>query len=267
VQLLGKAWRVSLGVLALIIGAQAVPAAAAADAEASKADPALLAKADELWKKRDQPAAEAEMKALIDKGLAAAPNDYAILWRAAAWHFWTSEDPARSHDEKIKLAKTGWDLGERAVAQNPQGVEGQFFTTVDIGNYSLGIGILRALAQRIEGKFLGHLREAERLNPRFADGGIQVTRGRYHATLPWPKYDAKKAIAAFQQAIEVNPSNLRARVFLAEVLLDEGQAAQAKRLLDDVAKATPGRYDAPEERRAQSLGAALLPKVLAAIKK
>ena len=234
---------------------------------AGKSDPKVLAEVDELWKKRDDPDALAKMKVLVDRGVAQAPGDYEILWRATAWHFWVSDDPQRSRDEKIKAAKAGWDLGERAVAANPQGVEGQFFTTVSIGNYSIGIGILRALTQRIEGKFLTRLREAERLDPSYAKGSIWVTWGRYHATLPWPKYDAKKATAAFQHAIEVNPNNLRARVYWAELLLDEGQAAQAKRLLDEVAKApATGRYDPPEERRTKLLGTMLLPKVVEALK-
>ena len=41
---------------------------------------------------------------------------------------------------------------------------------------------------------------------------------------------------------------------------------EAKHLLDEVAAAVPGRYDAPEERRAQALGAGLMPTVLARLK-
>ena len=41
---------------------------------------------------------------------------------------------------------------------------------------------------------------------------------------------------------------------------------EAKRLLDEVAAAPLGRYDAPEERRAKALGAGLLPEVYAKLK-
>jgi hypothetical protein len=244
----------------------AAPAAAPA-APAGKANPALLAQADELWKKRDDASALAQMKTLIDRALVEAPNDYAVLWRAAAWHFWTSDDPQRSREEKTKLGKTGWDIGERAIAANPQGVEGHFFTTATMGNYSLGIGILRALAQRIEGKFTTQLREAERLDPKFANGGIFVTWGRYYASLPWPKYDAKKAAAGFHKALEINPHNLRARVYMAELSLEEGHPQEAKRLLDEVAAVVGVHYDGPEERRSKLLGTMLAPKVMAALKK
>jgi hypothetical protein len=277
VQLLGKARRgcllVVLGFAALLVASEASaapespPAAAQAGAPVGKVSPALLEKADELWKKRDDPAAVAQMKTLVDRGLAEAPNDYAILWRAAAWHFWVSDDPQRSRDDKIKFGKAGWDLGERAVAANPQGVEGHFFAMATMGNYSLGIGILRALTQRIEGKFTTRLHEAERLDPRFANGGVWVAWGRYHATLPWPKYDAKKALAAFQHALEVNPNNLRARVFLADLLIEEDQPQQAKKLLDEVIASPGNRYDPPEEKRAKFLATGLLPKANEALKK
>ncbi|HEY0712645.1 MAG TPA: hypothetical protein VGF45_08230, partial [Polyangia bacterium] len=128
---------------------------------------AMLAKADELWKKREDPTVLAESKRLLDQGLAAAPSDYEFLWRMALWNFWCSDDPKRPQDERVKLAKTGWDLAEKAVAVNPNGVQGHFFAAAAMGNYSLGIGILRALAQRIEGKFTGHLREAEKLDPKY----------------------------------------------------------------------------------------------------
>jgi hypothetical protein len=41
---------------------------------------------------------------------------------------------------------------------------------------------------------------------------------------------------------------------------------EAKRLLDEVVAAVPGRYDAPEERRAQALAQGLMPTVLAKLK-
>jgi hypothetical protein len=79
--------------------------------------------------------------------------------------------------------------------------------------------------------------------------------------LPWPKYDAKKSEAAYKRALELNPYNLRARVYWAELMLEEDDPQSALRLLDEVEKATVGHYDAPEERRAKLLGQMLRPKV------
>jgi tetratricopeptide (TPR) repeat protein len=223
--------------------------------------PATAARIDELWKRRDQGNAMAEQKALLDEGLKQAPGDYGLLWRAARWHFWKGDDPALGKDERTRLGKQGWDLGEKAVAANPNDVSGHFWAMAAMGNYSLGLGIVRALAQRMEGKFKERIGRAEALNPRYADGAIAVAWGRYYAKLPWPKYDQKKARANFAKAMEINPNNLRARVFLAELMIEEDQPEEGRRLLQEVVKATPGKYDAPEERRSQQLAAAVLGKL------
>jgi tetratricopeptide (TPR) repeat protein len=240
--------------ITLAIPAGALPAAA-------QADPAALARSDELWKKRDDPAALGEMKKILDSALAKAPSDYEVLWRGAVYYSWISDDPDRAPEDKARLGKIGWDLGERAVAANPARVEGHFSAAVTMGNYSLGIGILRALTQRIEGKFTGRLREAERIDPNFNNSAIPVIWGRYYASLPWPKYDEKKATAEFQRALKMNPNNLRARVYWADLLLEEGHPQEAKKLVDEVLRAPVGRYDAPEERRAQKIAARMAPKI------
>jgi tetratricopeptide (TPR) repeat protein len=221
---------------------------------------------EQLWKHRDDPAAMTEAKQVLDQALARAPDDYGLLWRAAAWHFWKSDDPTLSKDEKAKYGKEGWDLAERAVARNPNDAAGHFWAAVTMGNYSLGLGIVRAISQGIEGKFRRHIGEAERLDARYANGGIQNAWGGYYLTLPWPKRDVKKAAEYFRKALEINPDNLRTRVMMAQLLLREDQPAQAKRLLEEVLGATPGKYDPPEEKRAKVLAGETMRKVVDAMK-
>jgi hypothetical protein len=78
--------------------------------------------------------------------------------------------------------------------------------------------------------------------------------------MPWPKYDEKKARASYAKAMQINPYNLRARVFLAELMLEEDQPAEARRLLEEVINAPLGKYDAPEEKRCKILAARALRK-------
>lgn len=220
----------------------------------------------ELWKRRDNPAVMVEAKRILDDGLARAPDDYGLLWRAAAWHFWFSDDPSLSTAERARHGKEGWDLAEKAVARNPNDAAGHFWAAVTMGNYSLNLGIVRAIAQGIEGKFRRHISEAERLDPRYAGGSIQNAWGGYYLSLPWPKRDVKKAAEYFGKALQINPHNLRTRVFLAQLNLREDRPAEAKRLLEEVLQATPGKYDPPEEKRAQALAAETMRKVVDAMK-
>lgn len=221
---------------------------------------------EQLWKRRDDPAAMVEAKQILDQALARAPDDYGLLWRAAAWHFWKSDDPALPVAERAKYGKEGWDLAEKAVARNPNDAAGHFWAAVTMGNYSLNLGIVRAISQGIEGKFRRHIGEAERLDPRYGKGSVQNAWGGYYLTLPWPKRDVKKAAEYFGKALQINPHNLRTRVFMAQLNLREDRPAEAKRLLEEVLQAAPGKYDAPEEKRAQVLAGETMRKVVDAMK-
>jgi tetratricopeptide (TPR) repeat protein len=226
----------------------------------------VLARVDELHRRRDDRAAFAEEQALVQGALARAPQDYGVLWRAARLSFWLADDPGQSNDERSRIGKEGWDLAERAIAVNPNRVEGHYWAAVCMGNYALGLGVVKALAKGMEGKFRERLGRAEQLDRRYEQGAIDTAWGRFFDKLPWPKRDRDEADRRFHRAIEVNPLNLRARVYLARTYLDEDRAADAKRLLDEVAAAPADRYDPPEERRAKAIGAGLMPHVAAKLK-
>ena len=163
-----------------------------------------------------------------------------------------SDDPALTNDEKSRLGKRAWEYGDRAAAVNPAGVEGWYFAAVGMGNYSLGIGILKALGEGIEGKFRERLSKAEKIDPKFFHGGIYTAWGRFYYKLPWPKYDARRSEQALQKSIEMNPEHVRAWVYLADLYHKEGHDKEARALLQEAAAHKPGSYDPPEERRSQA---------------
>jgi hypothetical protein len=239
---------------------------AKAPATAEPPLPKVLERIDELHRRRDERTAWDEEQTLAQSALARAPQDFGVLWRAARVDFWLSDDPGRSKEERSRVGKEGWDLAERAIAANPMRVEGHYWAAVCMGNYALGLGVVKALAAGMEGKFRERLARAESLDRRYEQGAIDTAWGRFFDKMPWPKRDRDEADRRFHRAIEVNPLNLRARVYLASTYLDEDRAPEAKRLLDEVAAAPAGRYDAPEERRAKAIGAGLMPRVDAALK-
>jgi hypothetical protein len=227
----------------------------------------VLARIDQLHARRDDRAALVEEQTLVQGALARAPQDYGALWRAARYYFWLADDPGQSPEQRSRVGKEGWDLAERAIVVNPNRVEGHYFAAVCMGNYALGLGVVKALAKGMESKFRERLGRAGQLDPRFEHGAIEVAWGRFYDKLPWPKRDRGAAEAHLRRAIELNSMNLRARVFLASTYIDQDRLVEAKRMLDEVA-GTPvaGRYDPPEERRAKALGAGLMPQVLAKLK-
>jgi tetratricopeptide (TPR) repeat protein len=213
----------------------------------------LLVDADALWERRDEPGQLDALRERLEQAERVAPEDYDVLWRLSRLYFWLSDDPALPDEAKSRIGKTSWEYGDRASAANPRRVEGWYFAAVGMGNYSLGIGVLKALAQGIEGKFKERLSRAQAIEAGFFGGGIPNAWGRFYFKLPWPKYDARKSEKWLRESIRVNPSNVRGRVFLAELYEKENRPEDARKLLEEALAHPPGAYDAPEERRAQAL--------------
>lgn len=226
-------------------------------ATATAAVPALLARVDELHKHRDDRAAWNDEQRLVQALLGRAPNDYGVLWRAARFYFWAADDPGSPRDQRSRWGKDGWDLAERAIAANPNDVAGYYWSAVCMGNYALGLGVVKALAQGMESKFRDRLGRAAALDDGYEAGAVETAWGRFYEKLPWPKRDRKKAEEHLLRAIQINPHALRARVYLAGTYLDTDRAVEARRLLDEVLAAPEGVYDAPEERRAKALATGL----------
>ena len=245
------------------------PALAAGPAEPADAPPAtaaapsleaIYARADAAFHDRDQPGKMDEVDAALAEAARVAPGDYGILWRESRQYFWRSDDPRLPKDQKSKLGKAGWELGDKAAALRPDRVEGWFYAAAGVGNYALGIGILTALTQGIEGKYKERLARAEAIDPGYDAGGIATAWGRYWYELPWPKYDARKCEQRLRQALSQNGENVRAKVYLAELYRKEDRPKEALSLLEEAVAHQPGSYDPAEERRWQIEARGLLEK-------
>jgi hypothetical protein len=228
--------------------------------------PVLLSRLDELHRRRDDKVAFAEAQRLVQSGLARAPGDYGLLWRAARFYFWASDDPGVPREQRSRWGKDGWDIAEHAIAVNPNDVAGYYYAALCMGNYALGLGVVKALSIGLEGKFRDRLGKAAALNDGYEAGGVEIAWGRFFDKLPWPKRDRKQAEDHLRRALQINPAALRARVYLAYVYLGSDRAPEAKQLVDEVASAPVGRYDAPEERRAKALAVGLGPELAAKLK-
>jgi cytochrome c-type biogenesis protein CcmH/NrfG len=77
--------------------------------------------------------------------------------------------------------------------------------------------------------------------------------GRLYYELPWPKHDARLSEKYLRDSIARNAGNVRAHVYLGDLLLDEGKKDEARaeyqRALD--VPVIAGQGDPPEQRRWQ----------------
>lgn len=228
---------------------------------ATPPDAGVAARLDELHARRDDPQAQREARRLAEAAVAASPNDYGALWRAARVLFTDSDDPGRPADERSRLGKQAYNLAERAVAANPNDAAGHYWAALSIGSYAEDMGVVRALANGIEGKFKRPLERATALDVRYDHGNIPVVWAAYYLELPWPKRDRPRASRELERALQINPANLRARLYQARIAIDEDRPAAAKALLAEIAAAPANRYDPPDERRAKKEAAALAAKL------
>ena len=187
--MLGRMTRTALLALAalappLLASAQPSTAAPAPDASQHEGAPAdlapVLAEIDAAYEHRDDPAQLELQRSKLAEAEKLAPGNYDVLWRQARLNVWLADDPKAGGKEKERLGKIAWDYGDKATAANPGRVEGWYWGAAGMGLYGLGIGVITALKQGIEGKFKERLSTAEKIDPNYNHGGIQTAWGRLY---------------------------------------------------------------------------------------
>ncbi|RKH41209.1 tetratricopeptide repeat protein [Corallococcus sicarius] len=216
---------------------------------AQAADPALLSQLDALFAKRNDAESVKALDAGLRDALAAAPEDFELVWRKARILQWQA-DGATEKKLKMVLGKQTWEAGDKAAKLQPARVEGHYYGACGIGSYSQAVGIMKALGDGLEGKFNERLDTALKLDPGYDLGGPWLVKGRYYYELPWPKRDLSKSVSFYDKAIAKYPQSLRAYYYLAETLLKDGKAEKARDAIEKVKQGSTA-YNPAEGQRVQ----------------
>jgi len=209
-----------------------------------------LARIDELFTKRGDAAAAKEEESLLAEAMKARPDDPQVLWRQARWNSWKAD--SLSGDAKKNMGKVTWELADRVAKLDPKLAEGPYYGAIGIGQYSEGAGILNALAEGLEGKFNERLDRSIQMNPSLAHGGPLLAKGRYFFKLPWPMRNLTKSQEWLNKVLAKHPYNARAHLYLAETLLADGKAQDAKKHVDQAVTGDDS-YDPAEVARVRVL--------------
>jgi hypothetical protein len=201
---------------------------------------------DELWRHRDEEGVEKKLEQILQQQLAVEPRSFEANARLSALYNWEAD--AKESDEKAGLGKKGWDAADKVLAVNSGDVRGQYNGAVGIGLYSEGVGIITALSQGLEGKFRDRILAALRIDKDYLNGAPQVVWGRYFFKLPWPKRDVGQSTKILTEAVRTHPTNLRAKVYLADCYADGDKIEEGTKLVQQVINAPLGD-DPPEDRR------------------
>jgi hypothetical protein len=227
--------------------------ASPAPTEPTAAAESWTARFDRVWPLREDPKAFEETRALAKAAQSKNPTDYDANWRLASVMVWEA-DGLPDGDQKAAVAKQAWETAEKAIQTKPREVQGQYYAGAGLGLYSEGVGVLTALRQGLEGKFRSYSLAALRINRDFLDGAPLVLWGRYFFKLPWPKRDVGQSIKVLTNCLVTHPTNLRARLYLADALLSDDRKAEARKQIEQITAAPPGT-DPSEDHRIRSRAA------------
>jgi tetratricopeptide (TPR) repeat protein len=209
---------------------------------------ALMKQGDTAYRKRTSEKVAWEAIYYYKEVLKLDADNFEASWKLAR-SFYSLSDTIHDNKRKKELVAEGLKHGEAAAKLRPGRVEGWFYGVICLGEYSMGIGILSALRQGIEGKFTSMLDKAMAINPDFDYAGPPRAAGRAYFKLPWPKRDYKKAEQFLLDSRRRSPAKLRTYLYLAELYEAAGRRADALAQLRECVARDPRREDYPDGAR------------------
>ncbi len=202
----------------------------------------MLKQSDQLWKKRNVSGNAQKSFDMAEAALKAGGDEFEARWRMARGAFWVAE---RSSDKKVKetMGWRGYEEGLKASKLQPGRVEGYYFGVISLGQYSIAIGVLKAIGKGVKGKFESMGNKAVAVNPAYDFGGPDRAMGVYWRDLPKIARDLKKAEKHIKASIDKGEVKIRSHFYLAEIYLMTDRRDLAKAELEKCSQMDPGAED------------------------
>lgn len=163
---------------------------------------------------------------LIERSLAADQNNYQWLWRAARACYFVGDDAAKN--DKLRYFERGISIGQRAIATEPNAVEGHFWLAVNYGGYSEQKGVFKALVT--VKKIRSEMETVLRLNDKYQEAGAYLALGEMDRQLPRIiGGNLNRAITRLEQGLRIAPNNLEIKYSLAQAYAEAGRKEDARR--------------------------------------
>ncbi|HYE74615.1 MAG TPA: TRAP transporter TatT component family protein [Blastocatellia bacterium] len=217
-----------------------------------------IREADRLFAHGEDPGRDRQSLETIERALAADGNNYQLLWRAARSYFFVG-DTASNKSEKVGYFDKGIAIAQRAIAQQPNAVEGHFWLAVNYGGQSELKGIITAV-QTVK-KIRAEMEAVLRINAAYEDASAYLALGEIDRQLPrLLGGNSKRGLSYFEQGVRLAPNNLDLKLSLAEAYLEDGRKDEGRRLLQEIVQAPVNPARAKEIRHIQDKARKLLSK-------
>lgn len=217
----------------------------------------LIAEADRAFSYGEDVARDRQSLAALERALVAEANNYQLLWRATRSYYYVGDNA--SEKEKLRYYERGIEVGQRAIAQQPNGAEGHFWLGANYGGFSEEKGMLKAL-QTVK-KIRAEMEAVLRLNAGYEDGSAYIALGEMDRQLPGLfGGSTKRAVTYLEQGLRIAPKNMEMKVALAEAYREVGRRDEARKLLQEVLQMQINPARAKENRETQERARKLLSK-------
>lgn len=215
------------------------------------------AEPDRLFTFGEDPARDRQALVLIEQALTREGDQYQWLWRAARVLYYVGDNTPKA--EKLRHFERGIELGRRAVAREPNAVEGHFWLAANYGGYSEQKGVFSAL-QTVK-KIRAEMELVLRLNDRYQEAGAYLALGEMDRQLPrLIGGNLNRAIARLEQGLRLAPRNLEMKLSLAQAYREAGRKDESKRLLNEILAQPVDPWRARAETDVQNKARRLLAK-------
>jgi cytochrome c-type biogenesis protein CcmH/NrfG len=203
-----------------------------------------VAVADDYYLGRSNPSNLEQAVRLLRQDVSDHPNDYEAWWRIARAEAHLGTDPK---DEKGQIAafQAGIDAGRKAVALQPNRVEGHFWLGANYGllaedeGWFKGLRMLDTIRQEME--------SVVRLDPDYEQAAGERTLARIYYRAPFFKGgDKQRSIELLKDCLKRFPHDSFALLYLADDYLAVGRKAEARGLLVQILGLCPDPIYGPE---------------------
>jgi FimV-like protein len=212
--------------------------------------------ADQLFSRGQDPARDRQSLAVLERAIAADPNNYQLLWRAARSYYYVGDAAAGKQEKKVNFEK-GIFAAQRAVAQQGGAVEGHFWLAANYGGWAEMVGVVNAY-QTVK-KIRAEMQTVLRINANYEDGNAYLALGLIDRELPrLLGGNAKRGVSYLEQGLRAAPQNLDLKLALAKAYIEDGRKDEGRRLLQEVVNAPINPARAKESRHNQEKARQLL---------
>ncbi len=186
--------------------------------------------ADQAWKNRHSAENACNLVLLYKKAVESSNNNdnlYDSLWKySRACIFYAQYFLKNNKTEAEKYYTAAKDICIKATQIKSDGIEGIFYLGMSYSGFQT-LSTAKEAKKRFE--------EVLNLNPEFSDAAAYRALGRMYFKLPgWPVSFGSNStsIQYLKKAVELGPNNRANYLFLAEVLYDEDEAADAEKFVE-----------------------------------